>query len=75
MSTFVCRYAPPEFPALVSWYARPSPLTSKFSASMVPGSGTAVPVNADDDTTAGLATIVESFVGPPGTFVEAESTI
>src|SRR5215470_11724022 len=45
MSTSVVRYAPPLLPAVVSWYATPSPPLSKFAASTRPGIATGVPLN------------------------------
>src|SRR5256885_16334262 len=43
MSTSLLRYAAPALPALVSWYATPSPPLSKFSACTMPGSDAGVP--------------------------------
>jgi len=48
MSTSVWRYCDPALPAVVSWYATPSPPLSKFSASIKPGMGAAVPPNGVD---------------------------
>src|SRR5438093_742973 len=43
MSTSVDRNAPPLLPALLSWYATPSPPSLKFSAWTVPGIDHGVP--------------------------------
>src|SRR5262249_60787389 len=50
MSTSVLRYCPPELPAVVSWYAMPSPPLSKFSALSVPGTIAGAPVKGVDPT-------------------------
>src|SRR5262249_8596263 len=45
ISTSVGRYCPPRLPGLVSKYAIDWPPSSKFSASIVPGSETTTPTN------------------------------